>query len=69
LEGLLQPLPIPKQKWKIISMDFITGLPKVKGKGCIYFMVDKPKKISHLFDIHSQFSESKVVELFFREIL
>jgi hypothetical protein len=47
--GLLHPLPIPEQKWEIISMDFITGFPKVKGVDCIYVVVDRLTKFSHFF--------------------
>eukprot|EP00253_Pinus_taeda_P031491 PITA_31491 len=39
---LLQPLPVPEWKWEIISMDFITGLPKTKkNNDSIFVVVDK----------------------------
>jgi hypothetical protein len=51
--GFLQPLPIPEQKWENISMDFITGLPLVQEKDCIYVVVERLTKFAHLFTISS----------------
>ena len=65
---MLQPLPIPEQKWESISMDFIAGLPKVQGKDCIYVVVDRLTKYAHFFPLKSDFKASQVAELFFKEI-
>jgi hypothetical protein len=46
---LLQPLPILERKWEIISMDFITGLPRAQGKDCIFLVVNRLTKFSHFF--------------------
>src|SRR6185437_13277432 len=51
--GLLQPLPAPSSAWQIISMDFIEGLPKSKGKNCILVVVDKFTKYSHFLAYHT----------------
>eukprot|EP00253_Pinus_taeda_P032286 PITA_32286 len=66
--GLLQPLSIPEGKWECISMDFITGLPMVQGKGCIFVVVDRLTKYSHFFVISAHYTATQVAELFFREI-
>lgn len=28
--GLLHPLPVPEWKWEVVTLDFITRLPKSK---------------------------------------
>jgi hypothetical protein len=66
--GLLQPLPILEQKWESISMDFITGLPKVQGKECIYVVVDRLTKFSHFYTILTEYSTVQVADRFFREV-
>jgi hypothetical protein len=49
-------------------MDFITGLPRMQGKDCIFVVVDRLMKFSHFFSIATNYNETQVVELFFREI-
>eukprot|EP00253_Pinus_taeda_P014727 PITA_14727 len=66
--GLLQPLPIHEGKWESISMDFITGLPTVQGKDCIFVVVDRLTKYAHFFAISAHYTATQVAELFFREI-
>jgi hypothetical protein len=66
--GLLQSLPIPEHKWESISMDFITGLPKVQVKDCIYVVVDRLTKFAHFYTILTEYNAVHVAELFFREV-
>jgi hypothetical protein len=50
---LLQPLSFPEQKWDSISLNFITRLLKVRGRECIYVVVERFTKYVHLFVILS----------------
>jgi len=52
--GLLQPLPIPEWKWKVLSMDLITGLPTTaKQHYSIMVVVYKLTKAAHLIPVKS----------------
>jgi hypothetical protein len=53
---------------KSISMDFITGLPKVQGKDCIYVVVDRLTKFAHFYAIPAEYNVVQVAKLFFREV-
>ena len=66
--GLLQPLPIPEQKWESISMEFIREFAQVQGKDCIYVVVDRLTNFAHFFAIPSKYSAAQVAELFFKEV-
>ncbi|XP_027171567.1 uncharacterized protein LOC113771150 [Coffea eugenioides] len=68
--GLLQPLEIPEWKWKHITMDFLTGLPKSqKGFDAIWVIVDRLTKSAHFLPVSMSFSLEKLVKLYTEEIL
>jgi hypothetical protein len=70
--GLLQPLPVPDEKWDVVTMDFITSLPMTtSGYDAITVIVDKLTKMCHLIpatkDISGMDVANAFVEVVFRQ--
>jgi transposase InsO family protein len=66
--GLLQPLSIPIQRWEEVSMDFITGLLKSKGKSVIMVIVDRLTKYANFCALSHPFKASTVATTFMETI-
>ena len=66
--GLLQQLPVADIAWTHISMDFVEGLPKTKGKDVILVVVDRFTKYAHFLALSHPFNVQDVVQLFIDNI-
>ena len=63
--GELQSLPVPRDTWTSISMDFITGLPTTaRGKNSIMVVVDRMSKMVHLLPTVQEANAQQVAQLF-----
>jgi hypothetical protein len=49
--GLLEPLPTPDGAWKMVTMDFIEGLPQSGKFNSIMVVVDKFTKYAHFIPL------------------
>ena len=67
--GLLQPLSIPDSPWISVSMDFITGVPKVKGMGSVFVVVDRFSKYVMLMATPSTCIVEVTVDLFYKNVV
>jgi hypothetical protein len=67
--GLLHPLKIPKMKWTEISLDFIEGLPKSRGKDVILVVVDRLTKYAHFLPLAHPYIVQKVADVFIDNIV
>jgi hypothetical protein len=63
LLGLLQPLPVPDRSWKVISLDFIEGLPLSGSFNCILVVVDIFSKYAPFLGLKHSFSAASVAKL------
>jgi hypothetical protein len=70
LAGLLRPLPIPKRKWQVVTMDFIVQLPRSKrGYDAVYVVVDKYSKRAYFIPTHTTATAVDTARLFFEHIV
>jgi hypothetical protein len=67
--GLLHPLPIPEWKWEVVTMDFITKLPRTnKQHDSIMVMVDKLTESAHFILVNLTHKETNIPDVYMREI-
>jgi hypothetical protein len=65
----LQPLPIPKKKWEVITIEFITKLPRTMGQhDSIMVLVDKLTKDSHFVPMKTSHTTTNIAEIYMKEI-
>ncbi|XP_026417343.1 uncharacterized protein LOC113312821 [Papaver somniferum] len=68
-ESYTQPLPVPDQAWKDVSMDFITGLPESEGREVILVVVDRFSKYSHFLALIHPYTAASVAKVFLDSIV
>ena len=67
--GLLQSLSIPDWEREIISLDFITELPKNQKKNdYVMVVVDKHSKETHFIPVKTTYKVANLVDIFMKEI-
>jgi hypothetical protein len=68
--GLLQPLPIPEWKWEMITMDFVSGLPRGKrGNDAIWVIVDRLTKFALFLPVKMTDPVDKLAKMYVNEVV
>src|SRR5712664_1522209 len=66
---MLQPIPIPNRPFEVVTMDFITDLPKSNGYDAIFVAICKLTKYAFFIPCTTKISESQTAKLFFDNIV
>ena len=63
--GKLQPLPISKMPFQLVSIDFMTGFPRVGELDAIMVIVDRLTKWAAFIPCTKKVTADEVAQLFF----
>ena len=67
--GLHQPLSVPVESWRSVSMDFMTDLPRTpRGRDALMVVVDRFTKMVHLTAMRKADGAEEIARLFVRDI-
>jgi len=66
--GRLQPLFVLDQAWKVVTMEFIEGLPSSDQYNCILVIVDKLSEYSHFIKVKHPFSALQIAKLYMEHV-
>jgi hypothetical protein len=67
---LLQPLPIPEWKWEMITMDFVSGLPRGKrGNNAIWVIMDRLTKSALFLLVKMTDPVDKLAKIYVNEVV
>ncbi|KAA0043430.1 hypothetical protein E6C27_scaffold1639G00400 [Cucumis melo var. makuwa] len=67
--GFLNPLPVPKWKWKHITMDFLFGLPRTSnGHDGIWVIVDRLTKTTRFISVKATSTLDQLARLYVDKI-
>ncbi|WMV23032.1 hypothetical protein MTR67_016417 [Solanum verrucosum] len=67
--GLPQRIELPKWKWEMINMDFITGLPRSRRQhDSIWVIVDRMTKSAQFLPIKTTNSAEDYAKLYIQEV-
>ncbi|GJW74279.1 putative reverse transcriptase domain-containing protein [Tanacetum coccineum] len=68
--GLLQQPEIPIWKWKRVTMDFVSGLPRTSsGYDTIWVIVDRLTKSTHFLPMKKTDTMEKLTQLYLKEVV